>query len=220
MKSQKGFTLIELLVVIAIIGILSSVVLASLNSARNKARDVTIKSNLKNAISQGELFYNTNTTYPNSYTSICTDGMVGGAKAIGAFVLAAAKASGLSTYTFNVGGTSITATCNNNANAWAAEVPLTNIGTSGTGSITCNNTVWGDPYIGFDKHCDYYNDSSSWIYCAPQTGTCIYTNATQIRYGEIGHYFYKDIAAIMWCVDSTGKLKQSASSIGIGTACL
>lgn len=49
---NKGFTLIELLVVVAIIGILSSVVLVSVNSARSKAKIGAIKSALVQLRSQ------------------------------------------------------------------------------------------------------------------------------------------------------------------------
>lgn len=55
--SQKGFTLIELLVVIAIIGILSSVVLASLNTARQKGREVAFKAEMDSFKKAAELFY-------------------------------------------------------------------------------------------------------------------------------------------------------------------
>ncbi|HEY0979793.1 MAG TPA: prepilin-type N-terminal cleavage/methylation domain-containing protein [Candidatus Paceibacterota bacterium] len=66
---NRGFTLIELLVVIAVIGILSSVVLASLNSARVKGRDTKRKSDLHEMRNALELYYSTNGTYPVSTNS-------------------------------------------------------------------------------------------------------------------------------------------------------
>lgn len=60
---SKGFTLIELLVVVAIIGILSSVVLASLNTARAKARDARRKSDLTQIRTAMEMYYDKYGTY-------------------------------------------------------------------------------------------------------------------------------------------------------------
>jgi prepilin-type N-terminal cleavage/methylation domain-containing protein len=66
MKKHSGFTLIELLVVIAIIGILASVILASLNTARVKARDAARKQTAQQLRTAFELYYNDNGVYPLS----------------------------------------------------------------------------------------------------------------------------------------------------------
>src|SRR4051812_37739695 len=63
---KKGFTLIELLVVIAIIGILSSIVLASLNSARKKGRDARRIADIKQLQLALELYYDAHSNYPTS----------------------------------------------------------------------------------------------------------------------------------------------------------
>jgi prepilin-type N-terminal cleavage/methylation domain-containing protein len=65
-SKQKGFTLIELLVVIAIIGILSSVVLASLSTARAKSRDAKRVAEVGQISKALELYYDANQTYPST----------------------------------------------------------------------------------------------------------------------------------------------------------
>ncbi|MBL7154898.1 MAG: type II secretion system protein [Candidatus Portnoybacteria bacterium] len=70
-KGQPGFTLIELLVVIAIIGILATIVLVSLNTARSKARDVRRVSDLRQVALALEMYYDDEDTYPGT-SGTCT----------------------------------------------------------------------------------------------------------------------------------------------------
>jgi prepilin-type N-terminal cleavage/methylation domain-containing protein len=74
MTRQRGFTLIELLVVIAIIGVLSSVVLTSLNTARAKARDARRVSDLQEIRKAVALCMNDLGALPLTEVTVDTDG--------------------------------------------------------------------------------------------------------------------------------------------------
>ena len=113
-KRNLGFTLIELLVVIAIIGILSSVVLASLNTARGKGADAAAKSNLNNMRAQAEIVYDNGSS---SYLGVCADPNVIKAMA------AARTTEGAATWATTADNLSAGG-CVSSANAWVAWVLL------------------------------------------------------------------------------------------------
>ena len=70
----KAFTLIELLVVITIIGILATIVVVNLNSARGKGQDTAIKEQMAQLRAQAALYYDTNYGYSVSTTQSAISG--------------------------------------------------------------------------------------------------------------------------------------------------
>jgi prepilin-type N-terminal cleavage/methylation domain-containing protein len=62
----RAFTLIEILVVVSIIGVLSAVILTSLNSARIKGRDAARIVDVREIKKAMEFYYDDNKSYPKA----------------------------------------------------------------------------------------------------------------------------------------------------------
>lgn len=130
---SSGFTLIELLVVIGIIGILSAVVLASLNTARFKGNDAAIQSDLATIQTQAEIYYGGTggSTYGPDGNALCTAGVFSD----GTITKAIAGAVAAN------GGTALT--CNSSKTAYAVSSKMSTQRTSGTNDYWCVDSTGG-----------------------------------------------------------------------------
>lgn len=125
MKQHRGFTLIELLVVIAIIGILASIVLASLTSSRDRGADAKVKAELANARAQAQTYFDTHGAYYDvddadpAWQSVCqdTDGIYELVSSAATTAASAVVINGNQVATGN-------ANCNTYTDAWVVQVPL------------------------------------------------------------------------------------------------
>ncbi|MGB4076812.1 MAG: type II secretion system protein [Minisyncoccia bacterium] len=137
---RRGFTLIELLVVIAIIGILSSVVLASLNTARSKGTDAKIQSEIRSVQVNAEIYYD---NYGNKY-----------------------QTTGLA-ITACTGGTAQTTLFNSATNPNVTQIISDMILANATYDPVCGITATGDAYAMFHR---LTSPTTATYFCVDSTG--------------------------------------------------
>ena len=137
--NQKGFTLIELLVVIAIIGILASIVLVSLNDARNKGYDTEIKSEISQIKNAMEICYDNNN---GEYGTACDTAAELGTEAI--TPPGCSNASGAYTITTGDQGYKVHALlCSDVTMAWCADGSGVSKSTTATIVTAANDSTCG-----------------------------------------------------------------------------
>lgn len=176
--NDRGFTLIELLVVVAIIGILASVILVSLSSARNKARDARIISDVQQIRTQIESD-SSGSNYSSSFIPVQT-------------YIGMANANGNTTRYYQLASDA----ANNESNATAQANALCTVGNQVQAVYSLANFGWTA------NTC--MNNSALIIESDGNGNGAGGWNATPTKYAifgalSTGNYF---------CIDSTGNTKN------------
>lgn len=123
----RGFTLLELLMVIAIIGILAAIVLTALSTSRNRGSDANIKSNMKQAQVQAQVYFDLGT---DTFVGVCTTPK--SSRGIQDILQAAMRTYNnttayLTTGTLQAAGAGV---CHDSTSAWVASIPLKGLSSS------------------------------------------------------------------------------------------
>lgn len=74
-----------------------------------------------------------------------------------------------------------------------------------TGSIACNNSVFGDPAYGYAKECDIDMNSApaiTWTKCASEGGTCTFSGTKTVRYGTGTKWTTKTVTSSIACTNA------------------
>lgn len=157
MNNKKGFTLIELLVVVAIIGVLATIVLASLGSARIRAKDAAVVSAMSSYRTEIEIVFS-----DGNYASLCSSQVI----------------SDLTSDVEKQGGEFLGCDFDNQGYVVVATLPSASLATLGGTNVAY---AANEPYVCIDGNGSLkkFNDSDFFLYDGSRLISCenlVYTN--------------------------------------------